>query len=119
MAPAEDVLADPNPYSGPKTVVPKQSPSVRFLRANRWAVRALFTTGIPALLITFPVLLHEEFGIPVPDALRFFKPQTPLVTMYPELIAFPSAILAWIASWVLPIDERDWTPRVQDSDTPL
>lgn len=65
----------------------------------------LVVTGAPALVIVFPVLLHE-FGVPIPRMFRLFNPQTPWFIMYPELIAFPSAGFGWIASWVLPISRK-------------
>ena len=109
---------DSNPFRSPSTVDPRPKlTSQRFARAKKWAIRALLVTGIPALLAVTPVLLHE-FGVAIPRIFRLFSPNTSLFILYPEMIALPSAILAWIASWVLPINDHDWTPDNGTKVTP-
>ncbi|WP_182871467.1 hypothetical protein [Stieleria mannarensis] len=106
-----------NPYQSPDDAVSTELPSPRFVRAKQWAIRAALVTGTPAVLIVAPVLLHE-LGVAMPRAIRLFSPKTPLFIMYPEMIVFPSAILAWLASWVFPITENDWTLMRQNENGP-
>jgi hypothetical protein len=105
VAMRECMLSDQNPYTPPNTLEPPSNSQARRRRAKKWAGRMLVVTGAPALVIVFPVLLHE-FGVPIPQAFRLFKPQTPWFIMYPEMIACPFACFGWIASWILPIKKQ-------------